>query len=382
MTIDICTNKIRAVGNRLLKQYADSELIETGLNGPYDDDETEVRYLAHLLVIATIECKLYGHHEYRDLINNMGEKLLSMKDANHVYRMRVKPGKDECNGVIGHAWLIEGLLYAYKATGDDKYLEESERICVNHAFNNKIGLWGRPLMGNSDSAIDYTFNHELWYAATLAELLQARSNTELQRQLDAFLEKLPEIVTINREGRVAHGIYCRISKKAAFKCIIARLRDVTWEKLSKPNLRYKEVGYHVFNLMAFARLYRILPKCEFWNTKSFKAALDFVKNNYFFDELEQDNILMDASTHGDQLTKEETSVNIYGYPYNVPGFELMYCKEVFGDKMDEKITRKILSRQMELTWDEENGIFGKLCHDKVSINYRVYEYYRYLEVKG
>lgn len=382
MTIDIFTNKIRAVGNRLLKQFADSELIETGLNGPYDDDETEVRYIAHLLVIAAIECKLYGHHEYRELINVMGEKLLSMKDENHVYRMRVKPGKDECNGVIGHAWLIEGLLYAYKATGDDKYLEESERICVNHAFNNKIGLWGRPLMGYSDSAIDYTFNHELWYAATLAELLHVRSNSVLQRQLDIFLEKLPKIVTINRDGRVAHGIYCRLSKRTRLKYIIARLRDIACEKISMPSLRYKEVGYHVFNLMAFARLYRLLPEYSFWKSNRFKTALDFVKEEYFKTELEQDNLQMDSSTHGDKLTDEEASINIYGYPYNVPGFELMYCKAVFGDKIDDESVRTILSRQFDLTWDEEKGTFGNMCHDKVSINYRIYEYYRYLELKG
>lgn len=382
MSIDNITNNVRAVGNRLINKFNETSNVDTGLNGPYDDNETEVRYLAHLIVIAAIECKLYGHLEYRSVIERMSEKLLSMKDKNHIYKMRVKPGKDECNGVIGHAWLIEGLLYAYNVTGDEKYIVESERICENHAFNNKIGLWGRPLKGSGDDAIDFTFNHELWYAATLAELLQVRSNKILQTQLDIFLRKLPNIVTINREGRVAHGIYCRSSPKKAIKYKVARFRDIVCEKLSMPSLRYKEVGYHVFNLMAFARLYKIMPEYDFWNSNCFKASLDYIKKDYFKKELELNNIQMDASTHGDKLTMGETSINIYGYPYNVPGFEIMYCREVFGDKIDDISARILLSRQFDLTWDENKGLFGNMCHDKVSINYRVYEYYRYLETKG
>ena len=372
--------KIRQVGNNLVEAFKRNGNIGNGLNGPYDDDETEVRYLAHLAVIASVESQKYGRQDCRDVAEEIGCKLLSMHDGNHVYKMRVKPGKDECNGVIGHAWLVEGLLYVYKVTGDQKYLDESEKICKNHAFNNKIGLWGRPLKGCGDSAIDFTFNHQLWYAVTLAELLKERADAELQRQLDTFLMKLPELVTFNRDGRVAHGIYKRVSWKGTLKYKMARVRNVVKEKAGKPSLSYKEVGYHTFNLMAFARLYRLCPDAPIFKTKQIWKALDFLKKDYFQKELEEGNIRMDASTHGKTLTKEESSINIYGYPYNVPGFEAMYCKAVFGDAVSDEAAQRLMERQMALTWDEEQERLGRLCHDKVSVNYRVYEYYRYFEI--
>lgn len=374
------TDKIRRVGEKLIKAYSLTGHAETGINGPYDDPETEVRYLAHLMVIAAVECVKFGHIDYKALVEQIGQQVLKMKCADGTYKMRQKEGKDQCNGTIGHAWLVEGLLYAYKITGDEKYLDESERIFGIHKFNEKIGLWGRPLMGNDDDAIDFTFNHELWYAATLAEFLQLRKNDSFEKQLDIFLGKLDQIITVSKEGRVAHTIYGRLSTKAALKYKVVRLRDVVRERLSRPSLRYKEIGYHLFNIMAFARLYKIYPDSYFFQTKRFKKTLEFVNNGEFFKELEADNLIMDASSHGDTLIKEEKSINIYGYPYNVPGFEAKYCRAIFNGFISEESANRLLNRQIELTWDDNKEEFGSNCHDKVSVNYRVYEYYKFLEI--
>lgn len=376
------TDKIRKVGEKLINRYLHTGHVETGINGPYDDPETEVRYLAHLIVIVAVECEIFGHSEYKSVVEQLGQQVLSMKSSAGTYKMRQKDEKDQCNGTIGHAWLVEGLLYAYKVTGEEKYLDESERILMMHRFNEKIGLWGRPLMGNDDNAIDFTFNHELWYAATLAEFLQVRKNEQLQKQLDVFMGKLVRTITIIKEGRVAHAIYGRLSTRSALKYKVVRLRDVVNERLSLPSLRYKEIGYHLFNIVAFARLYKIYPESHFFKTKRFKNALDFVNKEEFYKELEENNLKMDASSHGDSLTKEEKTINIYGYPYNVPGFEVLFCQEIFKETIRKDTADKILKRQMELTWDECGGKFGKCCHDSVSVNYRIYEFYRYLELLG
>jgi len=381
MNINDYINIIRQVGNGLIKSYSETNKAQTGINGPYDDPETEVRYLAHLLVITAVEYLKYNKVEYEDVIVSIADRLLSMKQSNGVYKMRMKSGKDECNGTIGHAWLIEGYLYAYKALREQKFLVEIERIFLMHSFSNRLGLWGRPLLGCNDNSIDYTFNHQLWYAATLAEFLQVKPNKELQRQLKIFLEKLPQTVTTSCDGRVAHAIYGRISLKAAFKYKIVKLRDGVNDILSRPSLRYKEIGYHVFNLMAFARIYKLYPNVTFFNSSRFKKALGIVSTSCFIKELEADNMNMDASTHGSSLASDEQSINIYGYPYNVPGFEIMYCGGVFSDIIGEETVQKMMTRQFELTWDNESKKFGRLCHDKVSVNYRVYEFYRYLEEK-
>lgn len=379
MAQDKYTEMIRTLGRSLIDDYLKTGHVATGINGPYDDPETEVRYMAHLIIITAVECLKFGHSEYKDVVEQLGRQVLGMCDEDGTYKMRQKAGKDQCNGVIGHAWLVEGLLYAYKVTGDDKYLDESERICMMHQFNKHIGLWGRPLMGNDDRAIDFTFNHELWYAATLAELLSVRKNELLEEQLRIFLDKIPHILTTNREGRVAHTIYKRNSIKESIKYKIVRLRDILYERIGKPNLKYKEVGYHIFNMMAFARLWRVCRECEFLLPHIAKS-LDYVNMDGYANDLLSSNVAMDCTTHGKTLTDEEQSINIYGYPYNVPGFELPYIAEVFKREIDIKSVVRIINDQIEQTWDTETQKIGKKCHDKVTVNYRVYEYYRYLEL--
>ena len=74
-------------------------------------------------------------------------------------------------------------------------------------------------------------------------------------------------------------------------------------------------------------------------------------------------------------------MNIYGYPYNVPGFEILFIHYVFRDKIPLELVIKYLNKQFELTYDEMSDQFGKGCYDKVTINYRIYEYYKALELR-
>ena len=379
MKLSDYTKIIRFVGSTLIQDYISTGHVQTGINGPYDDPETEVRYLAHLIVIASVECLKYGKEDYRSLVSKMGNQLLSMKQENGLYKMRQKSGKDECNGTIGHAWLVEGLLYVYKVTGNEKFIDESERIFMMHGFNQKLCLWGRPLMGCDDNAIDYTFNHQLWYAASLAEFLQVRYNANLKKQLDSFCKNLPHTITINRIGRIGHCIYKRVLALSAVKIKIVRIRDLIRELTGIPNFKYKEVGYHSFNLMALARLYKVVGCILFYKTSRFTKTLKFINENYK-NELIKDNIKDNGTSYGNTLSNLEKSINIYGYPYNVPGFELMYCSIVWPEYLPSKLVVSILKEQFNQTWDNTINIFGEKCHDRINVNYRIYEYYRYLEL--
>lgn len=372
--------KIRSIGARLIEGFVKKGCVDCGINGPYDDPETEVRYLAHLIVIAAIEYLKFGKTEYKDVVLNLGDRVLSMKGEDGIYKMRLKDGKDQCNGVIGHAWLIEGLIYAYKVTGEDKFIDESFAICQKHEFNQVLGLWGRPLMGKDDSAIDFTFNHELWYAATLAELLQIRKDNKLQMELDRFMESVPKNLLINGNGRIAHSIYRRVKPVERLKQCVKRHIIVFDERIGRPSLKYKEIGYHIFNLMAFARIFVIRPDYPFFTSTNFFKTLKYVCDKGFVKGLLDEKVYNDSTPHGKSLTIEEQSINIYGYPYNVPGFELPYCALVFEGQIDNRVVDTIVKTQIEETWDGGVQMFGRKSHDKVAVNYRIYEYYRYLEI--
>lgn len=367
--------KVREVGNKLINDYISNGFAQPGVNGPYDDSETEVRNLSHLLIIVAVEYLSFHIEAYGEVVENIGARLLSMKSPEGTYRMRNKAGKDECNGVIGHAWLVEALLFAYRVTKDKKYIDESVRICKMHKFQYHIGLWGRPLQGNDNNAIDYTLNHQLWYAATLSELQQVFFEPEFNKEIKSFLKRIHTLVHIHQDGRISHCIYKRLglvqSIKIKAKCCIDTLNGL----MNRPSLKYKEVGYHMFNLMAFARL-KLSTSSSFFSSQKFKKIVAFCNNEKYIKELESPNIELDSSTFSPCLNQDETLINIYGYPYNVVGFESAFIQEVFPEYADNDFFRKLVVRQFELTWDNKRKEFTRHCHDKNTINYRIYEAYR------
>ena len=177
-----------------------------------------------------------------------------------------------------------------------------------------------------------------------------------------------------------HNIYKRKNKVSNLKHTIKKLIDLSKEGINCSSMAYKEEGYHLFNIMALARIYRLKPETHFFETTEFKRALKYLNSEKFLQGLMDSNVETDQSLHNNITDPGEKDINIYGYVYNVPGFEIMYVYEAFNNMIDEKICQECLKKQFELTYDEKIGMFGNKCHDKNTINYRTYEYYRYLEI--
>lgn len=370
------TKIIRNIGKKLIQNYMNGNQIAGGINGPYDDPETPVRNLSHLAIICSIEVLKYGHEEYVPILKKIGADLLNRKGRDNLWIMREKATKDQCNGVIGHAWLNEAFIYLYRSLKDEIYIDEAMIVARQHGFNQKIGLWKRP----TDGTVDYTMNHQFWYAATLAELDNIVKDVELSRQLDGFMEKLPSNLEVNRNGRIRHSVTMHESAKETMKQKVKNFLSDIHEKQNKPSMAYKEEGYHVFNLFALARLYRIKKNSPFWYTEKFTKSIEYVTENVFFVGLENSSVELDASLKNHITEKEEKSINIYGYPYNVPGFEVAYVAETFKKLIPVDRVNRCLEKQMNYTFDDSICFFGSRCHDKLTINYRIYEYYRFLEI--
>lgn len=371
--------KIRMVGRRLIDAYTQNGIL-CGINGPYDDPETEARNLAHLIIITAIEIVTFGNNEYLPLLDEMGSELCSLRKEDGLYQMREKAGKDGCNGVIGHAWINEAFIYLYKVTENSKYLKFACEIAEKHEFQKRLGLWGRPGMGNGEDAIDFTFNHQLWYAATLAELNNIVNNKNSEEELDIFMKNLKYNFCVMYDGKVAHSIYRHLNTTLNIKNYVKKLMNNFNEKKARPSFAYKEEGYHMFNMMAFARIYNIYPKHSFFETKEFKKTIEYINNGLFLKGLLSKSIDLDLSFRNKIENKDEKSINIYGYPYNVPGFEILYASRVFQGMINSDVVDECKKVQFKLTFDDNEGVFGSKCHDKNTVNYRVYEYYRYLEI--
>lgn len=371
---------IRDVGLNLIVEYSLSGKVKSGCNGPYNDEETNIRNLCHLIVITAIENKL-SNKKFKNELIKMGEQLLNSAEISGLYVLRKSSSKDTSNGVIGHAWVIEALLYLYYELNDRKYIERAIKIFEAHKFDYRLGLWKRPSINGTKPTIDFTFNHQLWFAASACELFAATQNIEIKEKLEIFLKKLPSLIRIDRNGLICHNILIRNTIIGTLKAKLKRFLDIFNRYINKPSFYYKENGYHIFNVAAFARMYRILPEYEFWNSSKFNAIINYLNSEKLQKELLKNNITLDKSLKNNISDKKLKKINIYGYPYNVPGFEFYYIKQVFGDKVSTVMTEKYLSKQIELTYDETTKKFGKFCNDVNTINYRIYEYYRGLEMK-
>lgn len=374
------SEQIRSIGRSLVDAFVATGMAYTGINGPYDDPETEVRNLSHLLVIASIEYSKYGMRNYYNAIVNIADRILAMKDSTGIYIMRMKGEKDRCNGVIGHAWLIEGLLYAYKVTNEEKYLKECKNIINKHDFNYDIGLWGRPLEKANDDSIDYTFNHQLWYAATLLEANQYLKDEKLTEEFKCFCLKLSNNFKVGLNGRIVHGIFNRLNKKQKYREVLKYYIFCLYEIIGRRSFKYKEEGYHMFNIMAFARIFVIDEYAPIFKCNKVRKALSYCNSSSLYEGLLSSKLQEDLSGHGKITKKEESEINIYGFPYNVPGFEIKYVAQAFKGIIEKEQEDRLLNNQMNLIFCADKDNYLLRCHDKITIQYRVYEYYRFLEI--
>lgn len=373
--IDDVTVIVRNIGNNLLMDYQDDGAIYSGINGPYNDQETRVRNLAHLIIIASVEVNTFHNNEYAKILHDMGEELCGLCEDDGYYIMRQKESKDSCNGVIGNAWVLEGLYYLYSVYKEEKYICLMRKIISLHQYNDKIGLWSIP---REYEKIDYTLNHQLWFVASLIEVNTILNDKRISGEINSFMKKLVGNFEVNKIGRIHHSIVIRPRCTDLVKQRIKKVLLEIYESVGKPSMKYKEEGYHIFNLMALARIYDKCPKYDFFNSASFHKAIEYVNSEVFFDGLLDQRVDLDISLNNDINNEDEKCINIYGYPYNVPGFEIMYINDVLKDTFKEDVVGRCVNQQISLLLDEK-GLLTKCCYDKKTINYRVYEYYRYLE---
>ena len=122
------TTIVRNIGKELILDYINNDKILGGLNGPYDDPETPVRNLCHLIIITSLEIKIFNNSKYIDILEKMSRELCGLQSEDGLFIMRLKKEKDLCNGVIGHSWVIEALLYLHMVFKEEKYLNTQKEL--------------------------------------------------------------------------------------------------------------------------------------------------------------------------------------------------------------------------------------------------------------
>ncbi|MFM7312529.1 MAG: hypothetical protein ACKO0M_05070 [Cyanobium sp.] len=283
-----------------LAGQAEDGSFPAGWNGPYRDPETPVRNTAHWLFLL-LRCWAWTGEERWRAAALRALAYLTSKDARPMgasFWCRRKPQKDFCNGLVGQAWALEGLLEAQRLLDDERALVLAGAVFHAHPFCTRRAAWHCLHVDGHRGRIDPTFNHQLWFAVQAGELAD-RGDAEAGSCLQAFLARLPGRLLLYPSGLIRHeNPYWQV--RQPLESGLAGLR-LARSLPSERGLHAKSVGYHAFNTTALAQLLR-------WDRSG---------------ALRSSGRLQRAFAHlGSGTYRRRIAAAPYGYEYNPPGFEV------------------------------------------------------------
>jgi len=332
-----------------LKKQVEDGAMPSGHNGPYFHPETSIRNTAHWLIAFLKVYKITNEKKYLIASEKCLEYLIKNKPRyNYCHRFSEGfGGGDKCNGLIGPSWVMEAFLEFSREFKRKDLSEVASEIFLLHKFDEKLGLWHRREIDGKILPIDWTFNHQLWFAS-LGSMFDKNLYPEIHKQVEIFIEKITENFNIYSNGLIWHPVAKISLNFKGLKDFLAKIKSLTIDNEKNVN---KAIGYHQFNLYAFSILKNNYPEISFWQSEKFRKALKFIES----EEYEKGLIN-----------------NKYGFDYNVAGIEMAYILKVFK-KDSEELQKKWLEKQFKRNYDFRSNILCKNTDDSETLSARIYE---------
>lgn len=357
------TDFIERVATAALSELDDDGRMPAGHNGLYGDPETSVRNTSHWLVTFATLYERTGRSEFESAAQSAAAFLQSdaARPNGATFHHRTVEDKDQCNGLIGQAWTIEALAVAARVLEREDLATLAEDVFCAHPQDERTGLWKRIAIDGHVLPFDATFNHQLWFAAA-GGLLAALpwSSPRVDERVRTHLDELETNLRLYDDGLVFHPLKPSWSSRRYAHLVRADERGrigltLLGSSLPLParrrQFRWKAVGYHAFNLYAFALLKQQYPEHPFWNSNSCRRTLRYLTSSAY------------AETVWD---------NEYGPPYNPVGFEVPFAMETFdlGSASDRS---QWITKQLERHYNSETDRLDRNTEDPATLTARIYE---------
>jgi hypothetical protein len=350
MTLD--TFVVNFAERHILNASTDS--FPTGHNGVHNDEHTPARLLGHGIMILS-KCYYITHEQkYLKKVRELADFLLTFRFGFAFHHILTKK-KDPSNGLIGQAWTIEALAEASTVLNDDRYRNVALDLYFQHKFDSEDGLWYILDVSGRHYPKDATFNHQLWFAACASCL----NEQKIDKDICIFLDKIDMNLTQFNNGLIHHSvIHLHKNFKHRLGGILKHLLNGSffYRFLRKPKISSEDfysmcVGYHAFNIYAFAILKNNFPDRSLWRSKGFSNVLSYLNSSDFLEQIYKSG---------------------YGFPYNPPGFEVLFSNQVFNF-VDDTLISRLIKSQFDLHFDLNRFSFSRNNSDSDTLNFRIYE---------
>jgi hypothetical protein len=373
---------IKDVADANLRRFVDFGCAVAGNNGPYRYEDTNVRNTGHWLIIYTFLWKKYKIESYKVIAERFGDYLIEEQKKSKSGAIKCMLGDkfDHLNGLIGQAWVIEALIYAFNAYGDNKYLECAIKIFNSQEFDNKVGYWQRVELDATNIGYDPTLNHQVWFVIAGLMILKEREIVHIREQVNIFLNRLEnDYFGVYPDGLIKHyGVKGRPNKlplnirlKIAIKDLCYPMRKINPNKYDS---KTQEKGYHLFELYGYAVMKQYIPDYKLYKKAEFMKAVSFAIDTQKLNEM------LNISPVLQGKIAPLTGMNRFAYGYNSPAFEYPLVKKMFFSHQNDKAEKELFDIQVKLTYDSEKHMFSKNNYDPETLTARLYECVRYCEL--
>ncbi len=364
---------VRGCADARLEEFTALGHAAAGRNGPYDYRDTPVRNTAHWLITYSYLWKTTGDARYEAVCRRFGKYLLDeqAKSASGAVRCIDDPRADSINGVIGQAWIIEALVYAFEVFRDEAYLDCAVSVFHSQHFDPLTGFWKRVDPDGRELGYDYTLNHQVWFCLAGLLILRHRRDEEIRRQVSHFLRRVRrEYFGVHPDGLIRH--YGRMTRfRRPFAALYAKqyvkyagLRLGVFDP-KKVDLLTQEEGYQLFELFGYALIARLRPDDPLFRTKAFRKALA---------------LGTDTDRMNERLgVGDPETMNPYAYGYNSPAFEEPLVELLFTGRADAGKTLSLLELQKRLCYDPETRRLDRNTRDPETLAARLYEYVHFCD---
>lgn len=346
---------------------------EAGCNGPHGHKDTPVRNSAHLLIVYLFLVKHGLGQHYLKAANILINYLLDRVDSSESGAIQCMDSDkfDHINGLIGQAWVIEALVYAYKMNNDERLLKAALKLFRTQKYNYQTHLWERIEVDGRNIGYDPTYNHQFWFAASGILIGTIYSDAEIKREIDDFMEySSKRDFVLDKNSRLKHRISFDEKRAPVSKQIKKFIRKIAEPirmiNINKYDENLFENAYHLFDIYGFAIIYENKPEYKLFETEKFRKAVRYA--------LDIDNLNRQCGYMMYVKSKRRCPFNKFFYTYNSPAFEFPYVDLIFG-RNDPDRYRELLKNQYFVTGEN----LDKNNPDIPTFRARSYELVRFLD---